>query len=164
MNKNGKRMLFIAVGVWLFLVGIAAYCLLFAFPNAHPAKPAIAPVATSVPVKEAPPRDLTIVGVGVLMIRNDRGKFEITRVFPNSPAEKVGLAKGMLVTKIGDVIAETKPRGQLFKLLLGPVGSKVNLEVCDNAGDNARTVEIIRQPFLNRSGKTNADSQTPANN
>jgi carboxyl-terminal processing protease len=113
------------------------------------------------PVK---PKDATVVGVGVLVTRNDDGKFEITRVFPNSPAEKAGLAKGLLLTKVGNVVTETKQRGELFKLLTGPVGSKVALQVSEKNGDNARTVEIIREQFLNRSGKTNADSETPAPN
>lgn len=154
-------MLFIAGGVWLLLVGVAAYCLLFAFPATRQPKPQVV-VATNAPVRELPPKDATVVGVGVFVTRNDAGKFEITRVFPNSPADKAGLAKGMLLTKVGDVVTETKPRGALFKLLIGPVGSKVALEVSDKNGDNARTVEIIREQFLNRSGKTNADSETPA--
>lgn len=163
MNKNGKRMVFVFAGVWLLMVGIAAYCLLFAFPQARPSNPGAAAV-TNAPARELPPKDATVTGVGVLVTRNDDGKFEITRVFPNSPAEKAGLAKGLLLTKIGNVATETKQRGELFKLLIGPVGSKVVLEVSDKNGDNVRTVEIIREQFLNRSGRTNADSQASVNN
>lgn len=156
MTRN-KRILFIAAGVWVVLVALTAYLTLVVFPGVRPSNSPSAIRAANAPAPEPPPKDTTVTGVGVLVTRNEAGKFEITRVFPNSPAEKAGLAKGMLLTKVGNVETATKMRGELFKLLVGPVGSKVVLEVSDKNGDNARSVEIIRQQFLNRSGRTNAD-------
>jgi S1-C subfamily serine protease len=130
---SGKRVIQVAaIVVGIALVAVVAYRFLGPRPK---------------PPRKVP---LTLTGVGLYGFKNpDTGKFEITRIFTNSPAEKAGLAKGMVVNKIDGHLAETRPYRELVKMLTGPVGTKVTLEIIDTNGDT-NEIEITRAAFLNR--------------
>jgi RNA polymerase sigma factor (sigma-70 family) len=94
---------------------------------------------------------LAIVGVGLYLGRNQAThQFEVRRVFPNSPADRAGVAPGLIVNKVGNVLAETKSIKELSQLLSGPVGTKVTVEILDTNGQR-NVVELVREQFLNRS-------------
>lgn len=96
---------------------------------------------------------LTVVGVGLLVGKNEEGgKYYVRRVFPASPAEKAGIAPGVILNKIDNALVETNNIKQLSSLLLGRIGTKVRLEIINANGDTAE-LEVIRQPFVNRSKK-----------
>lgn len=97
---------------------------------------------------------LTVVGVGLYVLRDpDTGQFIVTRTFANSPAQKAGITKGLILNKIDGVLAETKPSKALSKMLVGPVGSKVTLELIDTNDGTTHQVELTRAQFVNHSGK-----------
>jgi C-terminal processing protease CtpA/Prc len=105
-----------------------------------------------VPVIKQP---LTAAGVGLYLGRNqDTHKFEVRRVFPNSPAEKAGLVPGQVLNKVNNVFAETKSIKELSALLMGPVGSKVTVEIIDTNTGAASQVELVREHFPNRSTRS----------
>jgi len=95
---------------------------------------------------------LAVVGVGLYLGRNQQTrKFEVKKVFPNSPAEKAGVIPGLILNKVGNVLAETKNIKDLSKLLMGPVGSKVTVEMMDTNSGDTTNLELVREQFLNRS-------------
>ncbi len=96
---------------------------------------------------------LVVVGVGLYLGRNqETHKFVVSRIFPNSPAEKAGLVPGLILNKVNNVLAEEKKIKELSKLLMGPVGTKVILETID-PNDNTNQVELLREEFVNHSGR-----------
>lgn len=122
------------------VVGTGGYFLVWKKIHAHPA-PASPPLA--------------IVGVGLYLGRNQQTReFEVRKVFPNSPAEKAGLVPGLILYKVDNVLAETKNIKDLSKLLTGPVGSKVTVEMTDTNNGETKRVELLREQFLNRSPQT----------
>lgn len=101
----------------------------------------------------APP--LMVVGVGLLVGQNEvGGEYHVRRVFPGSPAEKAGIVPGVILNRINNTLAKTNNVKQLATLLMGPVGSKVRLEITDANGETSQ-VELLRQPFVNHSKKEN---------
>jgi C-terminal processing protease CtpA/Prc len=106
------------------------------------------------PVSKPPARpSLMVVGVGLYVARNqETRKFEVRRVFPGSPAQKAGVLPGVVLNKVNDALAETNSINQLSALLIGPVGTRVVLEIVDAKGD-MRQVELVREPFINRSAR-----------
>jgi C-terminal processing protease CtpA/Prc len=89
------------------------------------------------------------VGVGLYMDRNqDTHQFEIKKIFPHSPADKAGLVPGLIVNKVGGVTPNSLK--DLNTLLIGPVQSKVIVEVIDPNGVTNQ-VEITREKFVNKS-------------
>jgi C-terminal processing protease CtpA/Prc len=96
---------------------------------------------------------LTVVGVGLLVGKNEEGgKYYVRKVFPASPAEKAGIVPGVILNKIDNALVETNNVKQLASLLIGRIGTKVQLEIINANGDTAE-LEVIRQPFVNRSKK-----------
>jgi RNA polymerase sigma factor (sigma-70 family) len=105
----------------------------------HPRKPANPP--------------LTIIGVGLYLGRNQQThKFEVRRVFPNSPAAQAGVVPGLVVNKIDGVTAETKSIKELSALLAGKPGTTVKVEVIEPDG-TTRELDLARQQFVNKSAE-----------
>lgn len=91
------------------------------------------------------------VGVGMYLERDkETHKFVISRIFPNSPAEKAGLVPGLVLNKINNALTETNSPKNISALLMGTVGSKVVLEMIDS-NDVTNQVEITREQFVNHS-------------
>jgi C-terminal processing protease CtpA/Prc len=104
--------------------------------------------------KPAAKVQLAVVGVGLYLGRNQETRqFEVKRVFPNSPAEKAGVVPGLVLNKVGNVLAQTKNIKDLSKLLMGPVGSKVTVEMMDTNNGQTTQLELVREQFLNRSAQ-----------
>lgn len=101
--------------------------------------------------KKAIDPPLVIVGVGLYVFQDpETHQCTVTRIFPNSPAEKAGLAPGLILNKVGGVPAATKNIKELSKLLMGPEGTKVVIETIDVNGDTNQ-VEVTREQFINHS-------------
>lgn len=134
MSTNSRsRSVAIVVAILVVLFGIGGYWWLRQ-PKPHARRPPLA-----------------VVGVGLYLGRNkDTHKFEVTRIFPNSPAEKAGLIPGLVLNKVGNSLAETNNIKQLSALLMGPAGSIVTVEVIDTNG-TASSVDMIREKFVNKS-------------
>ena len=135
MDQAEKR------GIWLLVLTVAVIA--FAGWWFFLRKPVI--------IRQHPQPPAETVGVGLYLGRNQKThKFEVRRVFPDSPAAQAGITPGLILNKVGEVDAESRNIKDLSKLLTGPVGSTVHLEMLDTNG-TATELDIVRQKFLNRS-------------
>jgi D-alanyl-D-alanine-carboxypeptidase/D-alanyl-D-alanine-endopeptidase len=98
--------------------------------------------ATAAPILE-------IVGIGTsIAIDKDTKSILITKIIPNSPAAKAGLAAGLSIQKIDDTQTTGLSLSECMKLLAGPAGSKVRLALVDSKSKESKSVELTRQKFL----------------
>jgi CubicO group peptidase (beta-lactamase class C family) len=89
-----------------------------------------------------------LVGIGAALDLNAQTHvLSITRVFAKSPAAQAGLSAGLVIEKIDGASLEGKNMGDCLKLLRGPAGSKVQLEVVDPQSKESRVVEVTRAKF-----------------
>jgi D-alanyl-D-alanine-carboxypeptidase/D-alanyl-D-alanine-endopeptidase len=92
---------------------------------------------------------LEIVGIGTSLAKDDATKaIRITKIIPNSPAAKAGLASGLIIEKIDDKQTTGLGVQECVKLLAGPAGSKVRLALVDSKSNESKSVELTRQKFL----------------
>jgi C-terminal processing protease CtpA/Prc len=135
MDKAEKR------GVWMLVLTAAVILGTLGYSHWH--KPVI--------IKRGPEPPKETVGVGLYLGRNPKThKFEVRRVFPNSPAQLAGVTPGLILNKVAGVDAESLNIKALSKLLSGPVGSSVTIELMDTNGAVTQ-VQIIRAKFVNQS-------------
>lgn len=112
--------------------------------------------------KPVPKRQLAVVGVGLYLSRNkDTRQFVVTRAFPGSPADKAGIVPGLVLNKVGDSLAETNNIKGLSKLLMGPIGTTVTVEMMDTNNGNTTQIQLVREQFLNRSATVTAATTAP---
>jgi hypothetical protein len=114
------------------------------------------PVATVATVAAAPApkptakveRDPNQGEVGIIFDRNlTTHQIEITRVLSKSPAAKAGLTGGVILNKIdNNPVDGIKTRG-IAKMLLGPIGSIVKLELIDPKTGTTNIVQVARENF-----------------
>ena len=89
-------------------------------------------------------RPPSFTGIGVL-VRADNHSLVIMGVQPNTPAAKAGLARGLVIQRIGDASTDGKTLRECVDLMRGPVGSKVRLELVDPAKNTTNLVEFTRE-------------------
>ena len=115
-------------------------------------------VASSVLTSASPviPRDFApepevgepeVVGIGAELVRPNvaNGIVQIVRVLPGSPAELAGLQPPLNVHKVDGVALLGLPFSESVRLIRGPVGTKVRLELSEVLQDEKFTVELTRQ-------------------
>ena len=82
-------------------------------------------------------------GVG-MAVEEDRRGLQVLRVFDRSPAQRAGLRKGALITKVnGKSIAGVSSEVATARIK-GPSGTPVRLEVVDSDGARRRTIRLRR--------------------
>lgn len=85
------------------------------------------------------------VGLGV-ELRSDSESLLISRVIPNSPADRSGLKRGERILNIDGVPTGTRDRAdQTGNLLQGPEGTSVLLKIRSADGSMSRDVRVVRQ-------------------
>ena len=90
-----------------------------------------------------------VVGIGTsIAMDGDTKAIRITKIIPNSPADKAGVASGLIIQKIDDKQTMGLSVQECVKLLAGPAGSKVRLALVDSKGNDPKIVELTRQKFL----------------
>jgi len=90
-----------------------------------------------------------LVGIGAALdIDKTSQSLRILKVLENSPALEARLAAGQLIQKVDDVSTIGKSLEECVKLIRGPVGTKVRLEIHDPASDDIRSVELTRNKFV----------------
>src|SRR6185437_8370225 len=105
-------------------------------------------------------QQLVVSGIGLhLAWHRDIHKWQIDRIYPNSPAEKTGLMAGLLLNKVDGKLAETNNLGRLSAMLRGPIGSKVTVELIDTTA-TTNEIEVVREQFVNHS-KRDGDQPSP---
>ena len=93
------------------------------------------------------------VGIGVQIARLERGVV-ITRVFPNSPAEEVGLRPGDEIVAVGGRSARDAGINRVVKRISGPAGTRVRIEVVRRSADERLTVFPTRRRITYSSVET----------
>jgi C-terminal processing protease CtpA/Prc len=78
----------------------------------------------------------------------DTKAIRITKIIPNSPTDKAGVASGLIIQEIDDKQTMGLSLQKCVKLLAGPVGSKVRLALVDAKSKESKSVELTRQKFL----------------
>lgn len=88
-----------------------------------------------------------LVGIGAELVRPNvaNGVVQIVRVLPGSPAELAGLKPPLNVHKVDGVALLRLPLSETVRLIRGPVGTKVRLELSEVLQDETFTVELTRQ-------------------
>ena len=90
-----------------------------------------------------------IVGLGIVPVIDPKtGVVQIGNVFPRSPASQAGLSAGWMVQKVDGVDVKGKSLQEFRRLIAGPAGHAVRLEVGDADGGRERNVSLMRQRFL----------------
>lgn len=83
-------------------------------------------------------------GIGAYVQLNQNRVLQITRVFPDSPAEKAGLKSGDLISEVdGKSIVGGDLSEQVAKVR-GPDGSKVTLTIVREGEEKPLKVEVVR--------------------
>lgn len=83
-----------------------------------------------------------IVSIGIEVSKNDMGYFVITKIYPESPADKVNMEPGDIITNIGDQDVYNLSQEEVQALLIGGIeGSKISLEFM-RSGEEAKTTEL----------------------
>ena len=88
-----------------------------------------------------------VTGVGVAL-GVETNVVKIMKVFPNTPASKAGLSRGLIVQKIDGVATDGKHLKDWVERLRGAVGTKVKLELVDTAKGMTNKVELTREKIL----------------
>ncbi len=88
-----------------------------------------------------------MVGIGISYMKDERsGTMMILNVAPKSPAAQAGLPLHhvMIIQKINAIPVASKPMVEWKKVLDGPVGTKIRLElIIDPKGKETKTVELV---------------------
>jgi carboxyl-terminal processing protease len=93
-----------------------------------------------------------VVGIGTALEFDKKAAVpRISKVFPKSPAADAGLTAGLLIQKIDGVATSGKDLPECAKLIRGPIGSKVRIEVVDPNRCETKTMELTRQNFMTAS-------------
>lgn len=84
-------------------------------------------------------------GVGISLIRNKNDQVEIDRVQYGTPAHVVGIRPGDVVVSVNGVIVKALTLKEVKGLLVGPVGSKVELKIYKPLSQNLVTIALTRE-------------------
>jgi carboxyl-terminal processing protease len=88
-----------------------------------------------------------VTGVGVAL-GVETNAVKIMKVFPNTPASKAGLSRGLMVQKIDGTATDGRHLKDWVEKLRGAVGTKVKLELVDPAKGMTNTVELTRERIV----------------
>lgn len=89
------------------------------------------------------------VGIGAELKFDEKTHIvRILNIIPNSPASAAGLSPGLLIAKIDGIPTATKTIAECVKLIRGPAGTKVQLELINPQLNQTNTVELKRGKFL----------------
>ena len=88
-------------------------------------------------------------GIGFLLIekKNAKEPYQIEKVYPGSPADRAGIkAKSYLISIDGTNVV-SMPTAQSARMLRGPVGAKVTVELADPAMRETRPMLRVPSPI-----------------
>jgi carboxyl-terminal processing protease len=118
-------------------------------------------VKTDAPPQRALSRDLTLLddqrpeqqppsGIGLLLIdkRNGNEPYQIEKVFPGSPADRAGIKAKWYLISIDGTNVVSMPLDQSVRMLRGPLGTKVTLELADPAMSKTNKFALRRAKMV----------------
>jgi serine-type D-Ala-D-Ala carboxypeptidase/endopeptidase len=95
-----------------------------------------------------------VVGLGIaLRVDEDAGTPRIITVYPNSPAGRSGVSTGLIVRKINGVPTQDKELSECLRMIGGPAGETVDLELFDAQKKDARSLTLTRRKFITARGE-----------
>jgi C-terminal peptidase prc len=99
-------------------------------------------------VREA--HQTTMVGVGAILAKTATGELAIAEVISDGPAGLAGIRAGQIIRSINGAPTATLRLEDAAKLLRGPVGSTVELEVVDPgpAPARPRRLQLVREELV----------------
>ena len=115
--------------------------------NVEGSNPVMPAVRVASPAIEPANGERDVVGIGVALVRPNvaNGVAQIDRVLPDSPAELAGLKAGMNVHKVDGIPLRDLSLFETTRLIRGPAGSTVQLELYYGVDGKKFTVEVTRQ-------------------
>ena len=84
-------------------------------------------------------------GVGIaLSMDKETQEFSVHKVIPESPAAKSGVTEGMIIRTIDGVEVQGKTVDEIVKLIRGPLGTPLAIELFDREAKKSKKVELQR--------------------
>jgi C-terminal peptidase prc len=92
----------------------------------------------------------TMVGVGAILGKTAAGELAVSEVISDGPAGRAGIRPGQIIRSINGAPAATLRLEDAAKLIRGPVGSAVELEVVDPGLKAAapRRLKLVREELI----------------
>ncbi len=88
------------------------------------------------------------IGIATVSIENDG--LRASKIIADGAAAKAGVGSGDLITHIDDAPIKGLTLEQVFKKLLGPAGTKLQLKIMRAGRDTPMAISIVREPVLSR--------------
>jgi len=85
----------------------------------------------------------SLAGIGADLVKTN-DKLVINAIFPGSPAEKVGLKAGQVITEVNGIPVAPMTLRDAVKLIRGPKGSKVELALTAPSSAKTQYVTVVR--------------------
>jgi hypothetical protein len=93
-----------------------------------------------------PPTSERAGKIGIMLGRDsESAELKIVSVIPNSPSDRAGLEKGLLIRSVDQVSTAALSLERSMQLLRGEPGTRLRLEVFDPKANQSRTVELTRE-------------------
>ena len=90
-----------------------------------------------------------VTGYGFFLGQDrETGLISIEKVFPESPASRMGIKAGLSIISINGVSTKNKSLQEGLALMRGPVGTKIRLELAGTNPDDVKVVEMTKKKFL----------------
>jgi C-terminal peptidase prc len=139
-----------ALAAAALLAGRAA-SVMAAPPSDAPAAPAADRLTPEQVQKVREAHQATLAGVGALLGKTAAGELVISEVISDGPAGRAGLRPGLIIRSINGAPAATLRLEDAAKLIRGPVGSTVELEVVEPGHPAAappRRLKLAREELV----------------
>lgn len=91
-------------------------------------------------------QDGKLLSIGVELVKDSSGYAMITKVYPASPAEELGMQTGNYITKVNGTEVKGITKDAVMALLRGEEGTTVNLTYLDSE-NVAKDVQVPRRRF-----------------
>ena len=89
-----------------------------------------------------------IAGIGVDFTQRTNEPVKAYRIHPGSPAEKAGVKPGGFLISVDGINVVSKSLTQAVKIVRGPVGTSVTIQVADTNMTHTNTFKIKRSRIV----------------
>ncbi len=87
-----------------------------------------------------------LLSIGIEIVKDSSGYALITKVYPGSPAEEVGLQKGNYITKVNGSEVKGMSKDAIMSLLRGEEGTSIPITYLD-VGNTSKEIQVARRKF-----------------
>lgn len=95
-----------------------------------------------------------VVGLGVVLKSDEKtGMPRIITVYPESPAGKAGVSTGLMIQRINGISTHGKELNECLRMIGGPAGETVELQLFDVQQNEARHLTLKRRRFITARGE-----------